>query len=50
MSDYKRLYLQLFNAVTDAIEALRSRNYDRAEHLLISAQQKAEEVYIRAEE
>ena len=41
MTDYKAMYLLLFNAVTDALE-----NYGEASALLIAAQQKAEELYM----
>jgi len=44
--DYKRLYLSLFNAVTDAVEAIQQGELQRAEKLLISAQQKTEEIYM----
>ncbi len=38
MSDYKAMYLNLFNSVTDAVE------------ILCEAQKKAEEIYINSSE
>ena len=43
MTDYKAMYLLLFNAVTDALEKMDRQNYGE---LLIAAQQKAEELYM----
>ena len=47
--DYEKLYHLLFNAITDALEQMESQNYGDAEELLVAAQQKAEEIYITAE-
>ena len=47
--DYKKLYYHLFNAVTDAIQAMEQQNYGQAIALLIVAQQEAEEMYISEE-
>ena len=44
--DYKKLYFHLFNAVTDAIEAIERQNYGQAAALLIAAQQETEEMYM----
>ena len=44
MTDYKAMYLLLFNAVTDALEKMDRQNYGEASALLIAAQQKAEEL------
>ena len=41
--DYKKLYLGLFNSLTDAIEAMQEHNYGTAEKILVLAQQQAEE-------
>lgn len=38
---YKKMYLKLFNAVTDALEAMERRNYGQAEDLLKRGQQEA---------
>ena len=46
MTDYQKLYALLFNAVTDALDAMEQMNFGRAKELLITAQQAAEEVYI----
>lgn len=43
---YKGMYLMLFNAITDALTALESRNIGQAADILIAAQQQAEERYI----
>lgn len=46
MPDYKTMYLQLFNRVSDAVNALEAMNYGQAKKLLIRAQQEAEELYL----
>lgn len=46
ITDYKAMYLLLFNAVTDALEKMDRQNYGEASALLIAAQQKAEELYM----
>lgn len=46
MVDYKKLYAQLFNSMTDAIELLEKQETEKAKELLISAQQAAEDEYI----
>lgn len=40
---YKKMYLKLFNAVTDAIEEM---DYDKKNYILRKAQQDCEEIYI----
>ena len=40
MTDYKAMYLLLFNAVTDALEKMDRQNYGEASALLIAAQPK----------
>ena len=47
--EYEKLYHLLFNAITDALEKMEGQNYGDAKNLLIAAQQKAEEIYITAE-
>lgn len=47
--DYEKLYHLLFNAITDAVEQMESQNYGDTKELLVAAQQKAEEIYITAE-
>ena len=49
MTDYQKMYTTLFNAVTDALEKMEVQNYGDAKELLISAQQKTEEIYITAQ-
>ena len=46
MTDYKAMYLLLFNAVTDALKKMDGQNYGETSALLIAAQQKAEELYM----
>ncbi len=47
--DYQKMYTTLFNAITDALSQIETRNYGGAKETLISAQQKAEEIYITAQ-
>ena len=42
------MYHTLFNAITDALELLKSGNAEAVEALLMAAQQKTEELYIEA--
>lgn len=49
MTDYKKLYHLLFNAITDALEALGRLDMPAATHLLEDAQIKAEEIVIGGE-
>ena len=49
MTDYQKMYLPLFNAITDALAQIEKQNYGDAKDVLISAQQKAEELYITPE-
>ena len=49
MANYDKMYSLLFNAITDALEKLEKQNFGDAKDILISAQQKAKEVYITAE-
>lgn len=46
MDKYKKAYLLLFNRITDAIEAIENSDVELAREILISAQQKAEEIHI----
>ena len=50
MQNYEKLYYLLFNAITDALEQMDAQNYGEAKKTLISAQQKAEEIYIDSAE
>lgn len=47
---YKEMYLHLFNAITDALEALDAQNCRLAADILRTAQQAAEERYISGRE
>ena len=49
MTNYEKMYSSLFNAITDALEQIEQQNFGSAKDLLIAAQQKAEEIYISAE-
>ena len=49
MDDLPLCYTVLFNAVTDAIEALRANNYGEAMDILVRGLQEAEDAYIDAE-
>ena len=49
MEDYAKLYHLLFNAITDALEQMNAQNFGSAKEILVSTQQKAEEIYITAE-
>lgn len=44
--DYQPLYHKLFNACTDALDALEHQNFGQAKERLISAQQEAEDTYL----
>ena len=49
MPDHEKMYHLLFNVISDALTQMEWQNYDDAKDTLISAQQKAEEIYITAE-
>lgn len=44
------LYHLLFNAITDALEAIQKLNIGEAKKILMEAQQKTEEAYLDREE
>ena len=46
---FKKLYLHLFNRVTDALEALEAGEPQKARALLIAAQRECEELYVAGE-
>ena len=46
MSDYKKMYLLIFNSITDSFESLDKGNNENAKEILKSAQKKTEEIYI----
>jgi hypothetical protein len=47
---YQTMYYGLFNAITDALNALEQEDLKTAQEVLILAQQHAEELYIEAED
>lgn len=47
---YEKMYLKLFNAVTDALVQMENLNYGLAERILRDGQQKAESIYTGEEE
>lgn len=47
---FKKMYLLLFNRVTEAIEALESGDTRSARTILIRAQQDAEELYMEGQD
>ncbi len=50
MPDYRKMYLLLFNAVTDALAELEHQNPGRAALVLQKAQADTEEMYIQGED
>ena len=46
MAKYKKMYLKLFNAATDAIRFIDADEPENAKARLIAAQQAAEEIFI----
>ena len=50
MPDYERMYHDLFNAITDALNAIEEGKILLAKAMLIRAQQAAEEAYLAAGE
>ena len=49
MADYQKMYAALFNAATDALEALEALDIGRAGDILRRAQQAAEEMCLEAD-
>ena len=47
---YKKMYLRLFNAVSDSLTAMEQMNYGEARRLLMQAQQACEELFLDGEE
>lgn len=43
---YKKMYLLLFNAITDALRLLETGNVWELKKVLMNAQSEAEEIYI----
>jgi hypothetical protein len=49
MDEYRRPYLVLWSACSDALEALSLENYDRAKELLTQAQRQAVRAFLTGE-
>ena len=47
---YKKMYYRLFNAVTEAIDALAKNNIPMARWFLVKAQQECEEIFLDGKE
>ena len=47
---YKKMYLLLFNRMTDALKALENCDYGQAAKILRTAQTEAEALYISSDE
>ncbi len=50
MPDYQKLYTTMFNAATDALDALERLDPAGARSILRDAQQRAEELYLDGED
>ena len=50
MDEYKKLYLVLWNGITDAIELIEEKEYFTAKQRLIKAHQEAEDMFIDSED
>lgn len=48
--NYEELYHITFNAITDALDSMNNGKYATAKLQLITAQKKAEELYISADD
>jgi len=46
MGNYKNMYYTLFNAISDAIDEYKRRDYEKMLHILMIAQQMAEDEFI----
>ena len=46
MTDYQKLYTMLFNAMTDAVDAMERLQFMRAREILIAVQRQTEEEYM----
>lgn len=47
---YKKMYLHLFNAVTDALAQMARQNFGAAAEILRQAQIDSEDIYLDAED
>ncbi|MBR4702579.1 MAG: hypothetical protein IKO91_01925 [Oscillospiraceae bacterium] len=48
--DYRRMYHIMLDGAETALEALEASNFGLAKEILIDAEEKAEEIYLQAEE
>ena len=48
--DYKKMYLSLFNSITDSLNALENLNFGQAADILKRAQSDCEEMYVEGAE
>ncbi len=48
MVNYEKMYLVLFNGITDAIRDMEQQNFGFARFTLVESQKRAEELYIDA--
>lgn len=46
MTNYEKMYSTLFNAITDALESMKQKNWENAKKILIRAQQETEDQYM----
>ena len=49
MEKYQKMYLLLFNSITDSIESMEKLDFVNAKEKLIQAQQAAEELFIQSD-
>lgn len=47
---YQKMYYTLFNAMTDALQAMSEQNYGTAREILEKVQQAAEEIFLDTDE
>ena len=47
---YQKMYITLFNAVTDALELMEDHDFEAAHMKLIAAQRETEQTYISGED
>ena len=46
---YRKMYIVLFNAVTDALNYLDNKEYERCRDILVKAQLNCEEIHISSD-
>lgn len=49
MEKYQKMYLLLFNSITDSIESMEKLDFGNAKEKLIQAQQAAEKLFIQSD-